>query len=100
GFAPLEAVLGLAEGRKQFDLHQAAAKLAAEVPDETARELFAELTGVAVGTERLHTVTNTVAEGLGVLDVAPTRQEIEAQIEAVAPGPGGPPSLGLAVGGA
>src|SRR5215510_1838513 len=100
GFAPLEAVLGLAQGRKQFDLHRAAAKLAAEVPYETARELFAELTGMAVGTERLHTVTNTVAGGLGVLDVAPTRQEMEAQIEAVAAGQRRRPILVLALDGA
>jgi len=100
GFAPLEAVLGLAQGRKQFDLHRAAAKLAAEVPYETARELFAELTGMTLGTERLHTVTNTVAEGLSVLDVAPTRQEIEAQIAAVAAGKRRRPILVMALDGA
>jgi hypothetical protein len=100
GFAPLEAVLGLAEGRKQFDLHRAAAKLAAEVPYETARELFVELTGMTLGTERLHTVTNAVAEGLSVLDVAPTRQEIEAQSAAVAAGKRRRPILGLALDGA
>ena len=100
GFAPLEAALGLAEGRKQFDLQRAAAKLTAEVPYETARELFADLTGVFVGTERLHTVTNAVAEGLGVLDVAPTRAEIEAQLAAVATGQRRRPILVLALDGA
>jgi Uncharacterised protein family (UPF0236) len=100
GFAPLEAVLGLAEGRKQFDLHRAAVKLAAEVPYETARELFAELTGLSMGTERLHTVTNAVAEGLSVLDVAPTRQEIETQIAAVAAGKRRRPLLVMALDGA
>lgn len=45
GFSPWGAALGLAQGRKQFDLQRAAAKLTAEVPYETARELFAELTG-------------------------------------------------------
>jgi predicted RNA-binding Zn-ribbon protein involved in translation (DUF1610 family) len=49
GFAPLEAALGLAEGCKPFDLQRAAAKLRAEVPDEAARELFADLTGVFLG---------------------------------------------------
>jgi hypothetical protein len=100
GFAPLEAVLGLAAGRKQFDLQRAAAKLTAEVPYETARELFADLTGVSVGTERLHTVTNAVAEDLGVLDVAPTRAEIEAQLAAVATGQRRRPILVLALDGA
>jgi hypothetical protein len=100
GFFPLDAALGLAAGRKQFDLQQAAAKLAAEVPYETARELFAELTGMPLGTERLHTVTNAVAEGLGVLDVAPTRAEILEQIAAVAAGRRTRPILVLALDGA
>ena len=100
GFAPLETALGLAEGRKQFDLQRAVAKLTAEVPYETARELFAELTGVAVGTERVHTLTNAVAEGLGVLDVAPTRSAIEEQISALAAGRRQRPILVLAIDGA
>ena len=100
GFFPLDASLGLAAGRKQFDLQRAAAKLTAEVPYETARELFRELTGVPLGTERRHTVTNTVAAGLGVLDVAPTRREIEEQIAAVAAGRRQRPILVLAIDGA
>jgi len=100
GFSPLEAALGLAEGRKQFDLQQAAVKLTAEVPYETARELFAELTGMSLGTERLHTLTNAVAEGLGILEVAPTRAEIVEQIAAVAAGRRRRPILVLAIDGA
>jgi uncharacterized protein (DUF1499 family) len=86
GFAPLDAALGVAPGRKQFDVQRAAAKLAAEVPYETAQDLFKELTGVGLSTARLHELTNTVAEGLGVLDVAPPRQEVLAKIAAVAAG--------------
>jgi hypothetical protein len=86
GFAPLDTVLGVAPGRKQFDVQQAAVKLAAEVPYETAQEVFAELTGVGVSTARLHELTNTIAEGLGVLDVAPPREEILAKVAAVAQG--------------
>jgi uncharacterized protein (DUF1499 family) len=78
--------LGVAPGRKQFDVQRAAAKLAAEVPYETAQDLFKELTGVGLSTARLHELTNTVAEGLGVLDVAPPRQEVLAKIAAVAAG--------------
>jgi hypothetical protein len=100
GFAPLEAALGLAEGRKQCDLPRAAAKLTAEVPYETARELCAELTGVALGTERLPTVTNTVAAGLSGLEVAPTREEIEAQLAVVATGQRRRPLLVMALEGA
>ena len=73
--------MGVAPGRKQFDVQQAAAKLAAEVPYETAQALFEELTGVSLSTARMHELTNTVAEGLSVLDVAPPREEILAKKE-------------------
>jgi hypothetical protein len=86
GFAPLDATLGMAPGRKPFDVQHAAAKLATEVPYETAQDLLEELTGVGVSTARLHGLTNTVAEGLSVLDVAPPREEVLAKIAAVATG--------------
>ena len=44
-----------------------------EVPYGAAQRLFGDLTGVGVGSERMHTVTNQVAEGLTVLNVTPTR---------------------------
>ena len=44
------------------------------------------LTGVHMGSERMHTLTNQVAAGLTVLDVAPSRQEIERRIASVAAG--------------
>jgi len=100
GFFPLDTALGLAAGRKQFDLQQAAAKLAAEVPYETAQELLRELTGMALSTERRHEVSNAVAEGLGVLDVAPSREEIAAKIATVAEGRRWRPVVGLAIEGA
>lgn len=81
GFYPLDATLELAPGHKQFDVQQAAAKLVAEVPYATAHVLLTELTGVALGTERMHTLTNQMAEGLTVLDVAPSRQALVQAIE-------------------
>jgi len=86
GFAPLDAALGVAPGRKQFDVQQAAAKLAVEVPYETAQDLLQELSGVGLSTARMHELTNTVAAGLSVLDVTPPREEILATIAAVAAG--------------
>lgn len=100
GFSPLDAALGLAAGRKQFDIQQAAARLVAEVPYETAQELFRELTGVELSTARMHELTNSVAEGLGVLEVAPTREEIEAKVAQVAEGRQRRPIVVLAIDGA
>jgi hypothetical protein len=100
GFAPVAAALGAAPGRKQFDLQQAAAKLATEVPYETAQELFRALTGMALSTARMHELTKAVAEGLEVLDVAPTREQGAAKVAQVAAGPRWRPVVGLAIGGA
>jgi hypothetical protein len=100
GFAPLDATLGIAPGHKQFDLQQAAAKLTAEVPYETAADLFRELTGVELRTARMQELTNTMAEGLGVLDVAPAREVIAAKIAEVAAGHRWRPVVVLAIDGA
>ncbi len=100
GFAPLDSALGLAPSRKQFDLQQAATKLAAEVPYETAQELFRELTGMTLSSAGMHELSNGVADGIGVLEVAPTREEITAQIAAVAEGRRWRPVLVLAIDGA
>src|SRR5215831_15613690 len=50
------------------------------------KTLFRALTGVPFGSERMHTLTNQVAENLTVVDVAPSRQEIERRIAEVAAG--------------
>lgn len=100
GFFPVDTALGVATGRKQFDLQQAAARLTAEVPDETAQELFVELTGVELSTERRHELTNAVGQGLGILDVAPTPEEMRAKIATVAEGRRWRPVVVLAIDGA
>jgi hypothetical protein len=100
GFAPLDTALELAAGRKQFDVQQAAAQLTAEVPYETAQELFRELTGVELSTARMHELTNAVAEGVGVLAVAPGREEIAAKIAPVAQSRRWRPIVVLAIDGA
>lgn len=83
GFYPLDATLELAVGRQQGDVQKATAKLTTEVPYETAHDLFGALTGLSVSAERMHTLTNQLAEGLTVLDVAPDREAILEQIGAL-----------------
>ena len=93
GLYPLDDALGVVAGRKQLDMQHAAAQLVTEVPYDTAQSLFAALTG-------MHTVTNQVAEGLTVLDVAPSRQEIERRIASVSAGRLRRPVLVLGIDGA
>jgi hypothetical protein len=84
GGYPFDEALDLAPGHKQLDVQKAAVRLAIEVPYEEAQTVFSELTGVELGSERLHTFTHQAAEGLNVLEVAPSRDDIERCIEAVA----------------
>jgi hypothetical protein len=100
GRYPLDEVVGLTAGRTQLDVQKAAAKLVTEVPYDEAHTLFRDLTGMALGSERMHTLTNQVAEGLTVLDVAPSRVEIERRIAEVAAGSWRRPVVVLGIDGA
>jgi hypothetical protein len=100
GVYPLDDVLGLTPGRTQLDVHKAAVKLVTEVPYDEAQTLFGDLTGVGLGSERMHTVTNHIAEGVTVLDVAPARHEIEQRIATVSAGRYRRPVLVLGIDGA
>src|SRR5262249_7499082 len=86
GVYPLDDALGVVAGRKQLDMQHPAAQLVTEVPYDTAQALFRALTGMPFGSERLHALTNQVAENLTVVDVAPSRQEIARRIAEVAAG--------------
>src|SRR5918998_1481843 len=100
GTYPLDAVLGLSSGQIQLDVQQAAADLATEMPYETAATMLGRLSGIWVSSERLHTLTNQVARGLSVLDVAPSRAKIDQRVAQVAAGRFGRAVLGLGIDGA
>ena len=90
----------MSAGRLQRDVQQAAVDLATEVPYETASMLFGRLSGITVSSERMHTVTHQVAAGLGVVEVAPSREEIERRVAQVAAGRFRRPVLVLGIDGA
>jgi hypothetical protein len=100
GLSPLDDALGLVAGCKQLDMQHAAARLVTEVPYDTAQSLFDDLTGMHFGSERLHSMTNHVGAGLTVVDVAPSRQEIERRIASVSAGRFRRPVLVLGIDGA
>jgi hypothetical protein len=100
GRYPFDEALGLTPGRIQLDVQQAAAKVVIEMPYAEAHTLFHDLTGVSMGSERMHTLTNQVAEGLTVLDVAPSREEIEQRIAQAAAGKWRRPVVVLGIDGA
>jgi hypothetical protein len=100
GRYPFDEALGVVAGCKQLDMHKAAAQLVTEVPYDTAQALFHELTGVSFGSERMHTVTNQMAQELTVLDVAPPGEEIKRRVAAVAAGRWRRPVVVLGIDGA
>jgi hypothetical protein len=100
GFYPLDETLGLSERRKQWDIQEAGARLAAEVPFETAQELFSQLTGLTLSDHTAHEVVREVGRGLGVLEVSPTREEIVQRVASMAQGKKQPPIMVLAIDGA
>ena len=100
GTSPLDTVLGLSAGQIQRDVQQVTADLATEMPYETASAMLERLSGISVSSERVHTLTNQVAEGLSVLDVAPSRDEIDQRVAQVAAGRFRRPVLVLGIDGA
>jgi hypothetical protein len=100
GCYPFDEAVGLVAGCKQLDMHKAAAHVVTEVPYDTAQALFRELTGLPLGSERMHTMVNHVAADLTVVDVTPSREEITRRVAAVAAGRWRRPVLVMGIDGA
>jgi Uncharacterised protein family (UPF0236) len=100
GTYPLDEVLDVSTGRIQRDVQQAAVDLATEVPYETASTLLSRLSGITVSSERMHTITQQVAEDLSVVEVAPSREEIDRRVRQGAAGRFRRPVLVLGIDGA
>jgi Uncharacterised protein family (UPF0236) len=100
GRYPLDEALGLTLGRYQLDVQQAAVKLVVETAYDEAQTLFHDLTGVSLGSERMHTLTNRAAQGLSVLDMAPSREQIDERLAKVATGTWRRPVVVLGIDGA
>jgi Uncharacterised protein family (UPF0236) len=100
GTYPLDEVLDVSAGRIQRDVQQAAVDLATEVPYETASTLLSRLSGMTVSSERMHTITHQVAAGLSVVEVAPSREEIDRRVRQGAAGRFRRPVLVLGIDGA
>jgi hypothetical protein len=100
GFSPLDDALQLSERRTQWDLQQAAARLAAEVPFATAQELFTQLTGLSLSDHTIHAVAGELSHGLGVLDVSPRAAEMAQRVGEMAAGKTWRPIMVLAIDGA
>ena len=79
---------------------KAAVTLVTAGPDDEAQTLFGALTGVGLGSERMHTGTHHSAEGLTVLDGVPPRHASAPRLPAVSAGRSRRPVLVLGLAGA
>ena len=100
GFYPMDSALGLRSGRLQLDVQQVMVDLTTEVPYEKAAGMFGRLTGIEVSSERMHALTHQAAKGLTLLEVAPSREQIDQLVAQVAKSRFRRPVLVLGVDGA
>ncbi len=78
---PLDEALGLSECKTQPDVQEIEAWLTSETPYETASETLKRCTGIELSNHHAHDVTNDIAQAFGVLDVCPSKAEIDRKIE-------------------
>lgn len=81
GYYPLDEALGLSESSKQYDVQDVEAWLSSETAYETASETYERITGVKLSEHHMHETTNTIGQEVRVLDVCPSREEIDKKIK-------------------
>ncbi|MFA6135603.1 MAG: ISKra4 family transposase [Phycisphaerae bacterium] len=96
GFFPLDEALGLSPQRKQWDVQEAGAKLALEMPYQRAATLLTELTDAAMSDCAIHEVVQQLGQ-LDVLQVSPRAEELQERIAAAAEGRQWKPIVVLAI---
>jgi len=100
GFYPLDKALGLASSPKQYDIQDLEAWLSSELPFKTAEEAYLRSTGDNLSSGHMHEITNNIAENLDILDVCPTKAEIEQRLEIISTDRFRRPVMMLAIDGA
>ena len=86
GIYPLDEALELSPAIKQDDIQSVGVFLATEVSYEVASETYQRCTGNQFCERSLHQSVNRVAEGLGILDVCPSKAEVEEKIARIGEG--------------
>jgi hypothetical protein len=81
GFHPLDAKLGLAPERHQYDVQARATRVAADLPYEVSETHFEYLTGQPASAHFMHETLNAVGEAATVERVVPDAEEIARRVE-------------------
>ena len=100
GFYPLDEALGLSASAKQYDVDDLGTWLASELPYETAEETYRRCTGEKLSAHHMHECVCEIAGDLEILDVCPSKEEVERKIAKLKEGQFRRPVAMLAVDGA
>lgn len=100
GFYPLDEALGLSESKKQYDIQALEAWLSSELPFETTAEAFSRCTGDTLSADHAFQTANRIANRLDILDICPSKEEIEERTADLAAGKFRRPVMMLAIDGA
>jgi len=100
GFYPLDEALGLSDHVKQTDIQEAACELALDMPYEQATRYLDKWTDASISDCVLHDLVGEIGQDVTVLDVCPTREEIQQRIAQVGAGHKWKPILVLGIDGA
>ena len=100
GFSPLDEVLCLSDSPKQYDIQDMEAFLSSEMPYETAKEAYERITGDELSTHHLHEAANAIGAQAGILEVCPSKEEIEKKIDQLSQGRYRRPVMMLGIDGA
>jgi len=100
GIHPLDEALGLGPATKQDDIQNVGVWLATELPYELASETFKRCTGMEFSAHSLHQSVNRVAEEINLLDVCPSKAEVEEKVARIAEGKRWRPVMMITVDGA
>ena len=86
GFYPLDEALGLSSSSKQYDVQNLEAWLSSELPFETATETFNRCTNDILSVDHMFDTANRIANHFDILDICPSKDEIEEKIAELSKG--------------
>lgn len=100
GFYPLDEALGLSNRKIQSDIQELEAWLAAEMPYETSIEALERCAGIKLSNHHAHNVVNEIADDIHLLDICPSKEEIQDKIDVLSKGKFRRPVLMIGIDGA
>ena len=100
GFYPLDEALGLASSTKQYDIQELETWLGIDMTFDKASQTYTKFTDEKLSADHVHKTANRIGEHFDILDVCPSRDEIDAKIVELSKGKTWRPVMMMAIDGA